>query len=180
MARLFVDYVSDKIIIKELKQYHAYNKALCDGVSKRERPILPQPTKTRTPRSLLGIMLYSTNSILLSLSEMLGMVRAQECFARNSIRTDEYCSEPMSCGIHKAYTKYGLARLAKNDVVSAIQSLSYSAKIHPCLHTTTTGLSYTLRNSLLSYAEAEDPIQLFDLIARRFSGHKLYIPQGGS
>jgi hypothetical protein len=180
MAKLFIDYVSDKIIIEELKQCHAYNIALRDGVQKSERPILPQPAKIRTSRSLLGAMLYSVNSILLSLSEMLGMVRAQEWLARNSIKTDDYSSEPMSCGIHKAYTKYGLARLAQNDVVSAIQSMSYSAKIHPCLHTTTTGLSYALRNSLLSYAEAEDAIQLFDVIAWRFSGQKLYIQQKGS
>ena len=105
------------------------------------------------------------------------MVRAQERLAANSIRTDEHSPEPMSCGIHKAYTRYGLARLAQGDVVSAIQSLSYSTKVHPCLHTTTYGLSYALRNRLLSYAEAEEAIQLFDVIAWRFGGHEWYTQQ---
>jgi len=176
MARIFIDYIPDKIIIRELKQYHAYNAALRAGAPKSERPSLPHVTRTKASRSLLREMLYSTNSILLSVSENLGMVRAQEWLANNSIRTDEYSSEPMSCGIHNAYTKYGLARLAKNDVVSAIQSLSYSTKIHPCLHTTALGLSNTLRNRLLSYGEAEDAIKLFDVIAWEFSGQKRYIP----
>jgi hypothetical protein len=180
MARLFIDYIPDKVIISELKQYHAYNKALRAGVPKRERPSLPHPTQTRMSRSLVGVALHSTNLMLLSISEMLGMVRAQEWFARNSIRTDEYSTEPMSCGVHKAYTRYGLARLAQNDVISAIQSLSYSAKIHPCLHTTTYGLSNTLRNRLMAYAEAEDAVQLFDVIAWEFRGQKLYMPQKGS
>jgi len=176
MARLFIDYIPDKVIISELKQYHAYNKARRAGVPKSERPTLPHPTITRMSRSLLGVALHSTNVILLSISEMLGMVRVQEWLARKIISTDEYSTVPMSCGIHKAYTRYGLARLAQNDVVSAIQSLSYSAKIHPCLHTTTYGLSNTLRNRLLAYAEAEDAIQLFDVIAWEFRGQKLYMP----
>jgi hypothetical protein len=175
MAKIFVDYIADKVIIGELNQYHAYNKALRAGVPKSKRPILPQPTRAGAPRSLVGVVMHSTSSFLLALSEMLGIVRAQEWFAKKSITTDEHSSEPMSCGIHNAYTQYGLARLAQGDVISAIQSLSYSTKIHPCLHTTTYGLSYTLRNRLMSYAEAEDAIQLFDVIAWRFSGRDSYM-----
>jgi hypothetical protein len=174
MARLFVDYVPDKIIIKELKLYHAYDKALQSGVPQNERPLLPEPARMKMSRFLSGVVLHSANYILRGLSEMLGVVKAQEWLARNRITTDDYSSEPMSCGIHKSYTRYGLARLAQGDVVSAIQSLSYSTKIHPCLHSTTYGLSYALRNRLLSYAEAEDAIQLFDVIAWRFGGRERY------
>lgn len=170
MAQLFVDYVPELIIIEELKLYHAYHKALQSGVPKSERPILPQPTKIRTSRLFLGAVLHSTNYLLQGFSEMLGIVIAQGWLARNRIRTDEYSSEPMSCGIHRSYTKYGLARLAQGDVISAIQSLSYSTKIHPCHHLTTYGLSYALRNRLLPYAEAEEAIRLFDAVAWRFSG----------
>jgi len=174
MAKLFIDYVADKIIIGELRLYHAYENALRRGIPENERPPLPLPKKLDTSELLLGVALHSTLSILLRLSGMLGMVKAQEWLARNRITTDKYSSEPMSCGIHKAYTTYGLARLAQGDVVSAIQSLSYSTKVHPCLHSTTYGLSYTLRNRLLSYAEAEDAIQLFDVVAWRFSGQEWY------
>ena len=175
MARLFVDYVPDKTIISELKLCHAYYKALRTGVPKSERPLLPQTAPTKMPRSLTGAVRYSANSALLGIAETLGIVGAQEWFAKNCILIDEYSPEPMSCGIHKAYTKYGLARLAQNDVVSAIQSLVYSAKIHPCLHTTKYGLSYRLRNKLLPFAEAEDAVKLFDVIAWRFSGQKMYL-----
>jgi hypothetical protein len=180
MAKLFIDYVADKIIIRELRLYHAYENALRRGVPEHERPPLPQPKKMETSDSLLGVVLHSTIYILLSLSEMLGMVKAQEWLARNRITTDKYSPEPMSCGIHKAYTTYGLARLAQGDVVSAIQSLSYSTKVHPCHHSTTYGLSYTLRNRLLSCAEAGDAIQLFDLVAWRFSGQEWYRQQKDS
>ena len=180
MAKLFIDYVADKIIIGELRLYHAYEDALRRGIPENKRPPLPPPKALSTSDSLLGAALHSTLSILLSLSGMLGMVKAQEWLARNRITTDKYSSEPMSCGIHKAYTTYGLARLAQGDVVSAIQSLSYSTKVHPCLHSTTYGLSYTLRNRLLSYAEAEDAIQLFDIVAWRFSGQEWYRRQEDS
>jgi len=174
MARLFVDYVPDKIIIAELKLYHAYDKALRSGVPQNERPLLPRPTRIATSRLLLGRVLHVTHYMLQGLSQMLGMVKAQEWLARNRITTDDYSSEPMSCGIHKSYTTYGLARLVQGDVVSAIQSLSYSTKIHPCAHSTTYGLSYALRNRLRSYPEAEDAIQLFDTVAWRFSGQEWY------
>jgi hypothetical protein len=118
--------------------------------------------------------------MLLSVSEMLGMLSAQERLAASAIRDDDYSPEPMSCRIHRAYTLYGLARLARNDVVTAIQSLSYSAKIHPCFHTTRYGLSSTLRNRLVQYAEAEDAVTLYDTIAWRFKGLKLYMPQEGA
>lgn len=170
MARLFVDYVPGNIVFEELKLCHAYRMALQKGVPKGERPALPQPAKTGRARMLLGAVLHSANYILQGLSEVLGIVKAQEWLARNRIRTDEYSFRPMSCGIHKSYTKYGLARLAQGDVVSAIQSLSYSTKIHPCLHLTTYGLSYALRNRLLPYEEAEEAIKLFDVAAWRFSG----------
>lgn len=176
MAKIFVDYIPDKIIIRELKQYHAYHDAIRNGVPKSERPTLPQSRRSGGTRSLMGAVLYSANSILLRVAQVLKMIRAQERIARNSIRIDEYSSEPMSCGIHKAYTAYGLARLSQNDIVSAIQALSYSAKIHPCLHTTAWGLSKELRNSLLPHEEAEDAIKLFDVIAWEFSGQKLYMP----
>jgi len=169
MTKLFVDYVPDKIIIEELKLYNAYNKALRIGVPKRERPSLPRPTKQKTSLLLLGAVLHSTIYILLSLSEMLGFVKVQEWLARNRITTDEFSSEPMSCGIHNAYTKYGIACLTHGNVTLAIQSLIYSIKIHPCLHSTLYGLSYVLRNKLMTYTEAEEAIQLFDVVARRFS-----------
>ena len=113
MARIFVDYVPDKIIIKELRQYHAYEKALRSGIPADERPVLPQPEKVRTSRLFLGVLMHSANYLLLKLSKMLGVVKAQEWLAGRRISTDEYSSEPMSCGIHIAYTAYGLARLAK-------------------------------------------------------------------
>ena len=105
MARIFVDYVPDKIIIKELRQFHAYEKALRSGIPKNERPALPQPEKISTPRLFLGVLIHSTSYLLLGLSKMLGVVKAQEWLARNRMRTDEYSSEPMSGGIHNAYTE---------------------------------------------------------------------------
>jgi len=180
MTRIFVDYVPDKIIIGELAQFHAYEKALRSGMPKNERPTIPQPKKVRAPKLFLGVSTHLTSYLLLSLSKMLGMVKAQEWLARNRIGTDEYSSEPMSCGIHNAYTEYGLARLARGDVPLAIQSMIYSIKIHPCPHTIKYGLSYALRNKLVSYIEAEEAIQLFDVVARRFSGQKWYGQQDDS
>jgi hypothetical protein len=180
MTRIFVDYVPDKVIVRELKQFHAYEEALRNGIAKNERPALPRPPKARTSKSLLGAILYLTSCLLLSPSRMLGMVKAQEWLARNRIGTDEYSSEPMSCGIHNAYTEYGLARLTQGDVTLAIQSMIYSIKIHPCHHTVTYGLSYALRNKLKSYTEAEEAIRLFDEVARRYSGQEWYRHQDDS
>ncbi|MFC1656984.1 hypothetical protein ACFL2P_00215 [Candidatus Moduliflexota bacterium] len=177
MTKPFIDYVPDKVIIEELKLCHAYNKALRRGVPKRERPRLPRPTKQKTSKLLLGVVLHSTNYILLGLSEMIGFLKGQEWLARKRITTDEFSSEPMSCGIHNAYTKYGIACLAQGNVTLAIQSLIYSIKIHPCPHSTLYGLSYVLRSKLLTYTEAEEAIQLFDVVARRFSEREWHSQQ---
>jgi hypothetical protein len=174
MARIFVDYVPDKIIIEELRQYHAYEKALRRGIPEDERPVLPQPEKVRTSRLFLGVLIHSANYLLLRLSKMLGAVKAQERLAGSRIRTDEYSSEPMSCGIHRAYTAYGLARLAQDDVPLAIQSMIYSVKVHPCSHTVTYGLSYALRNELVSRDEAGEAVYLFDVVATRYGGQEWY------
>ena len=126
MARIFVDYVPDKIIIKELKLCHAYDEALRNGVPAHERPALPLQPKSAASKRLAGTALHLTNYIFLNLSEMLGLVNAVKWLAGSRIRTDEYSAEPMSCGLHSAYTKYGLACLARGEVTLAIQSLIYS------------------------------------------------------
>jgi hypothetical protein len=169
MAKIFTDYVHSRIIIKELIQYRAYDKAFRDGMSKNERPHHLQRMELKTSKLLLGKIVHSTNYILQSLSKVFGMVKAQEWLAGNRIRTDEYSSEPMSYGIHYAYTEYGLARLAQGDVALAIQSLSYSTKIHPCPRLISHGFLYALRNKLASYAEAKEAIQLFDEAAYSFN-----------
>jgi hypothetical protein len=169
MAELFTDYIHSRTIIEELNQYREYEKALRSGIPKSERPPRPRRKKLKTSKLLLGKIIHSANYMLLSLSKVLGTVRAQEWLAKNRIRTDEYSSQPMSRGIHYAYTEYGLARLAQGDVTSAIQSLSYSTKIHPCPHSISYGFIYALRNKLASYAEAEEAIQLFDEAAYSFN-----------
>ncbi len=174
MAEIFVDYVPSRTILKEINQYRAYEKAFRIGIPNNKKQHHPQLKELKTSKLLLGKIIHSTNYILLRLSKVFGMVKAQEWLARNRIRTDEYSSEPMSCGIHCAYTKYGLACLAQGDVTLAIQSLIYSLKIHPCPHLMSYGLLYALRNKLVSYTEAEEAIQLFDEAAYSFSWKKWY------
>ena len=174
MAKLFVDYIPDRKIIEALEQYHAYGNALRSGIPLNERPPLPRSAETKKSRLLPGAVLHLTSKLLLKLSGMLGMVKAQERLAGNLIRTDDYSKEPMSCDLHNAYTRYGLSCLAHGDVTLAIQSLVYSAKIRPCPHTISFGLSSSLRNRLLPYDEAEEAIQLYDVVARRFSGREWY------
>jgi hypothetical protein len=61
---------------------------------------------------------------------------------------DRFSLEPASCGLNRAYTRLGLARLGSGDELGAVDCLRKSWRVHPCPHNTTFGLRPELWNAV--------------------------------
>jgi hypothetical protein len=124
-------------------------------------------------RSILGLiggfLLHSTLFIITLLAKKLHLWTLVSSCAKLRIKTDKLSAEPIQCGLNKAYTNLGLAKLHQKDIYSAIEALHMSSRVWPCPHNTTFGLSYELVKQLKNIPEAYNTVEEYKEIASAFT-----------
>ncbi len=162
--------LTERYILTELEQYQKWHNAHMQGKSQEERPSLPdnKDTPKYNSYSIFGAFIHMLIFFALEISTFLRIKTFVSFFAKLRISTDKFCYEPYSCGYNNAYTKLGLALLAKNDLSGAINCLDVSWRVHPCPHNSSYGLKRSLVAKLRSYPEAADVVNQYIKIGKQF------------
>jgi hypothetical protein len=163
--------ISEDEILDEIEGYSKFKKAFEGGKRGDELPPLPRnPRRERSDyRSLIASVSY--HLLLAALAATARSVRAHwlaAFAARARIISDGLSYEPKSCGLNNAFTNLGLALLGQNNIAEAIECLDASWRVHPCPHNCSFGLDQRLATALRPYAEAEQSIEQYDRMSRRF------------
>ncbi len=132
--------VGPEVIDKELVAWDQFRAAFLRG--DRERPSLP--TSEAHPPLHLALAAAAVRACLIflaALARLLGPRSLQLWAAGRVLTLDRLSLEPARCGLNRAYTRLGLAKLAAGDQLSAIACLRNSWHVHPCPHSTSFGLT---------------------------------------
>lgn len=156
-------------IIEELKAYKMYILAWEEGKRGSDLPKLPlKNEKAVLLRTVCGFFAFPILSLLFYLSYFLHLNSFAVWIARARIAVDDLSCCPGSCGLNWAYTKLGLAFLAKKEIKEAIQCLDASWRVHPCPHNSSFGLSRSLVSKLDNHPDALASVEQYIRIGRQF------------
>ncbi len=120
-------------------------------------------------RTALGLALHLGLICMGCTAGRLGIGGLKVWAAREEINLDRFWYEPASCGLNHAYTRLGLALLAKGDELGAFDCLRAGWHIHPCPHNTSFGLDARLWSTLVGVPAADHARGEYAEIARKFS-----------
>ncbi|HYD49513.1 MAG TPA: tetratricopeptide repeat protein, partial [Terriglobales bacterium] len=101
------------------------------------KPELPRQLVTSKRSAWIGVptTLMLVGFVLIgAMARRARLHRARAWAAEKEIAFDHFWYEPGACGLSKAYTRLGLARLAMGDKKTAIDCLERSFQVHPCPH----------------------------------------------
>ncbi len=133
---------------------------------------MPAPDATARLPAVIGAFAARAVLILLArLSWRFSASSLQIWAARKVVDLDRFSLEPASCGLNRAYTRLGLARLAAGDELGAIDCLRKSWHVHPCPHNTSFGLSPALWSALAGTSGTTGARGEYEQMARKFSWH---------
>jgi len=160
--------VEADLIEQELTAYHEWQEAFLRGDEKR--PSLPGSAATARLPVVIGAFAARAVLILLAgLSWRFSLSTPQIWAARNVVDLDRFSLEPASCGLNRAYTRLGLAKLAAGDELGAFDCLRKSWHVHPCPHNTSFGLSPALWRALGGTSGTTGALAEYEQMARKFS-----------
>jgi hypothetical protein len=158
------------LIEQELTAYRRWQEAFLRG--DEERPSLPASEPgARLPIAVAVSGLRALLMLVARLSAGSGASSLRVWAAQKIVELDRFALEPASCGLNRAYTRLGLAKLAAGDELGAIHCLRNSWRVHPCPHNTAFGLSPALWRAIAAVPGASAARDEYEGMARRFRGH---------
>ena len=158
------------LIERELTAYRRWQEAFLRG--DEERPSLPaSEAGARLPIAVAVSGLRALLILVARLGAVSGASSIRVWAARKIVELDPFALEPASCGLNRAYTRLGLAKLAAGDDLGAIGCLRDSWRVHPCPHNTTFGLSPALWRAVANVSGSSAARDEYERMARRFRGH---------
>jgi hypothetical protein len=125
MPQEIANMLTENDIAPELEQYQKFNKAYQSGKRGSDLPSLPKNKDEQQSRLLpiFGLMVHPILAFFVWIARFIHAHCLAGSLSKARIATDMLSYEPKSCGLHKAYTNFGLSFLGRNNLSGAINCL---------------------------------------------------------